>query len=76
MNPEEKIRKLLGIDEWIEVYSLETYEKGGKTYYRLICYDKKQKNRGKKIHIPRKLEPKILSLWREREEILKKEKEL
>ena len=76
MNPEKKIRELLGIDKWIEVYSLETYEKKGKTYYRLICYDKKRKNRGKKIHIPHKLEPQILSLWKEYERLKKQEKEI
>jgi len=76
MTPEEKIRELLGINEWIEIYSLETYQKRGKTYYRLICYDRRQKDRGKKIHIPRKLEPEILSLWKEYEKLKKQEEEI
>jgi len=76
MTPEEKIRELLGINEWIEIYSLETYQKRGKTYYRLICYDRRQKDRGKKIHIPRKLEPEILFLWKEYEKLKKQEEEI
>ena len=72
---EQKLKRLLGIPEEETLISLQTYEKKGKTYYRIITYSPKTKGK-RRYHVSRKLEPEILSLWKEREEILKKEREL
>ncbi len=75
MEYEKRIRKLIGIDDKIRLYAIETYKKKGKTFYRFTGWDT-QRKKMVKIHIPRKLEGEILRLWDEHRKEKKREKEL
>ncbi|HID65563.1 MAG TPA: hypothetical protein EYP32_01260, partial [Aquificaceae bacterium] len=71
-NVEDRIRNLLGIPEEESLINIYENEVKGKIYYLLKTYNPLDK-KIKSYRIKRKLESQILSLWREREEILKKE---
>ena len=73
--PEGELRSLLGIPEGESFVSLQSYEKKGKVYLRMITYDRKVKEK-RRYHVPRKLEPEVLSLWKEYERLKKQEKEI
>jgi len=64
MGIEERIKELLKIDARIRLYAIEKYEKKKRTFYRFTGWDTKEKKMVK-IHIPRKMENQILSLWKQ-----------
>jgi len=72
---EKQIRELLGIAEDETIVNIYIYQKKEKNYYRIETYSLSQKKRFF-YHIPRKLEPEILSLWKEYEKLKKQEEEI
>ncbi|AAC07954.1 hypothetical protein [Aquifex aeolicus] len=64
MEHEKAIKEILGIDDRIRLYAIEKYEKKKKTFYRFTGWDT-YKKKMVKVHIPRKLEKEIFSLWKE-----------
>lgn len=69
----KKLKKLLGIPEDEKIVSLESYEKGGKVYYRIRTY---ASGGTRDYHVPRKLESEVLSLWNRYSKILERRKVL
>ncbi len=76
---EKELKNLLGIPEEEKIVALVKYKDG--KYYRLETYSPKKfqktrKSGEKKYHVPKDLEPQVLSLWKEYERLKKQEKEI
>ena len=76
---DSEIKKLLGIAEEEKINALISY-KNGKYFlietYSPSKYKRTKKSGEKKYHVRKEVKEQILFLWREREKVLKKEKEL
>jgi len=76
---DSEIKKLLGIPEEEKINSLISYKNG--RYFLIETYSpskykRTRKSGEKKYHVRKEVKEQILFLWREREKVLKKEKEL
>ena len=76
---EKELKNLLGIPEEEKVIALVKYKDG--KYYRIETYSPRKfqetrKSGEKKYHVPKDLEPQVLSLWKEYERLKKQEKEI
>ncbi len=72
---EEELKRTSEIPKDENLISLQKYKKKGKIYYRIITYSRKGKSK-RRYHIHRKLEPQVLSLWKEYGKLKKQEKEI
>jgi len=72
---EERIKKLLGIPKHEKVSSLSSDRIGDKVYYKVITYSYKDK-KAYRYRVKKRVENEVLALWKEFDELRKKEKEV
>lgn len=70
---ERKLKSILNIPSEERIYSLIVDKEGDNVYYRIATYRPKEGIR--RYRIKRKDEGKVLQLWREFEELRRKERE-